>query len=125
MTELPDRVLLVEDHQLLAASLQAALGAEGVEVDSLGSGTTDTLLGAVRDGGYEVVLLDVDGWASQSEVRNLVKALQEGGTRVVVLSTDAVAKQGLAEHDVADVIDKGRDFASLLTTLLHTARKPS
>lgn len=125
MTELPDRALLVEGHHLLAASLQAALRAEGVEVDSLSSSATDTLLGAVREGGYDLVLLDVDGWTSQSEARDLVRALQETGTRVVVLSNGAVAEQGLAEHDVAGVIDKGRDFASLLTTLLHMPRKPS
>lgn len=125
MSDLPGRTLLVEGHQLLAASLQEALRAEGVEVDSLGLPVTDTLLGAVREGGYDLVLLDVDGWASQSELRDLVTALQEGGTRVALLSTGAVAEQGLADHDVAGVIDKGRDFASLLTTLVHMARRSS
>jgi two-component system, NarL family, nitrate/nitrite response regulator NarL len=85
----PTRVVLVEDHVLLAESLYIALGAEGLHVCTVDvpTGATDavTLLQPILAHHPDVVLLDLDlGTAGDGTA--LVGPLTKAGSSVVVVT---------------------------------------
>jgi DNA-binding NarL/FixJ family response regulator len=81
----PVRVLIVEDHDLLAQSLRLALNAEAMDVVVSALGTTEILAAAVSHRPH-VVLLDLDLGPAGGDGALLVEPLAIDGARVVVLS---------------------------------------
>lgn len=113
MSGLPKRVLLIEDHDLLAHTLTVALRAEGVELDRARPGSPAELVATVRDGGFDLVLLDLEGWTDADEVREALRRLSDGGPPVVVL-TDQTAVDPLPDHhEATGVLSKDEDLAAL------------
>jgi DNA-binding NarL/FixJ family response regulator len=79
------RVLIVDDHELLAESLRLALSAEGYDVVVPGP-TPGEIYAAAQRTPPDVVLLDLDLGDAGGDGSVLVEALSVGGARVVVLS---------------------------------------
>lgn len=82
----PARVLLVEDHPLLADSLRFCLAAEGYEVEVAPLGSRHEVLEAAARLRPDVVLLDVDLGEPIHDGATLVAPLAAGGATVVVVS---------------------------------------
>jgi two-component system nitrate/nitrite response regulator NarL len=79
------RVLIVDDHELLAESLRISLGALGYDVVVPHVGAAD-VYAAAQDAPPDVVLLDLDLGAQGGDGAVLVEGLAVGGARVVVVS---------------------------------------
>lgn len=95
------RVLVVEDEQMLAASLRAGLEAEGFAVDTAHDGETG--LWYAREHTYDAILLDlmlpkVNGF-------KVCQTLRDEGVWTPILMLTAKA----GEWDVAEGLDTGAD----------------
>lgn len=95
------RVLVVEDEQMLAASLRAGLEAEGFAVDTAADGETG--LWSAREHSYDAIVLDlmlpkINGFKVCQTLRD------EGNWTPILMLT---AKAG--EWDVAEGLDTGAD----------------
>lgn len=95
------RVLVVEDEEMLAASLRAGLEAEGFAVDIAADGETG--LWSARESSYDVIVLDlmlpkINGFKVCQTLRD------EGNWTPILMLT---AKAG--EWDVAEGLDTGAD----------------
>jgi DNA-binding response OmpR family regulator len=95
------RILVVEDEQSMAATLQRGLEAEGYTVDTAADGEEGLWL--AMDGRYDAVILDLmlpklNGYKVCSQLR------QAGNTVPVLMLT---AKQG--EFDQTEALDTGAD----------------
>ena len=90
------RILVVEDEPAIAFGLEADLRAEGYDVEVAGDG--ETAVGRARDGGFDLILLDVmlprkDGFEVCRELRRAGV-----GTPIILLtarSQDAEKVMGL------------------------------
>lgn len=118
------RVLIVEDHELLAHGLSLALRLEGFKVRiSRGPARAD-VLDAARDFEPDLVLLDYQlggelGWGSA-----LVAPLREGGAHVVMVS-GTMTPRSLAECvevGCEGFVDKSRPFEELLDAVFAATR---
>lgn len=127
---MPQRVLMVEDHELLAQSLVITLDSEGVQADRAPLTSQEAIVEAARDGDYEVVLLDLDlGELGYS--LSLIKPLQATGARVVMLTavTDSERLAECIEEGAVGLVSKSQNFEDLLEGLreamtLGTLLKP-
>jgi DNA-binding NarL/FixJ family response regulator len=79
------KVMIVDDHELLAESLRLALTGAGYDVVAPVP-TPAAVLAAAEQAAPDVVLLDLDLGASGGDGSVLVESLTVGGARVVVLS---------------------------------------
>ena len=119
------RVLVVEDEQLIAASLRRGLTAEGFNVDLATNG--DDGLWMASEGAYDAIILDImlPGRNGYEVCRDLRAAGQ--WTPVLMLT----AKDG--EFDIAEGLDLGADdyltkpfsFVVLLARLRSIMRRES
>jgi DNA-binding response OmpR family regulator len=117
------RVLVVEDHQRLAAAVAEGLRHEGMAVDVVHDGTDALAHVAVHP--YDVVVLDRDlpGVPGDDVCRSLVA--QRSGTRVLMLtaaSTIADRVEGLG-LGADDYLPKPFDFAELVARIRAVARR--
>lgn len=121
----PVRILVVDDEQTLARSLQRGLSAEGFAVDVAHDGVR--ALELIRYGDYDAVVLDVMlPGRSGYDVVTALRA-EQNWTPVLLLS----AKDG--EFDVADGLDVGADdyltkpfsFVVLVARIRAIARRPA
>lgn len=115
----PARVLLVEDHRLLAQSLTMALRAEGIEAAEAPLGSHEAILTAARVGRYEVILLDLDLGQGLGDSLSLLEPLQATGARVVMLTavTDQERLAECVEAGAIGLISKNQSFEHLLAGL--------
>ena len=119
------RVLVVEDHQRLAAAVAEGLRREGMAVDVVGDGADALAHVAVHP--YDVVVLDRDlpGVPGDDVCRALVARRSE--TRVLMLtaaSTIADRVEGLG-LGADDYLPKPFDFAELVARIRAVARRTS
>lgn len=113
------RVLLVEDHELLAQSLIFTLKAEGVCPERAPLGSAEEVLAAASEGRYDVVLLDLDLGDAVGSGLHLIEPLQRTGARVVML-TAATDREQLAEcieAGAVGLIPKTVSFEHLLAAV--------
>lgn len=109
------RVLIVEDHELLAESLKMALGAGGLDVQHCKPRDADAVLLAVRDHRPDIVLLDLDLGRMGTSVP-LIRPMTDLGARVVVV-TGIEERHRLGEcveAGAAGVLSKARPFEELV-----------
>lgn len=122
------RALMVEDHDLLAQSLEKVLHATGIDVDRTSSTPSQGVIDAVRDGNHDLVLLDLDRTngpdassdghhAPPDALPDLIGPLQDTGTPVVVLTGSPEIEQAATEQGAHAVIRTDRDAMSLRETL--------
>lgn len=110
------KVLLVEDHGLLADSLKFALQAEGLDAQKLSPTDRETVLTVAKEAGADLVLLDLDlGW-DDGDGTTMVRPLRELGALVVMLTgvTDRARLGACLEAGAVGVISKSLPFEQVL-----------
>lgn len=97
------RVLLVEDHQLVASALGSALRTQGYEVEHCSTLTVEGVSAAAQQFRPDVVLLDLYLGPEFGTSIPLIGPLRDAGARVVMLtaSTD--------RHVLAECIEAGAE----------------
>jgi DNA-binding NarL/FixJ family response regulator len=115
------RVMIVDDHELLAHSLEVALGSEGVEVDRITGPTADDILGMATDTKPGLVLLDLDLDEKVGSGVPLIAPLRDRGATVVMVtgSTDEIAMAECIEAGAVGIIRKAATFDQLLGAILR------
>ena len=116
------RVIMIEDHELLAQSLQVALKAEDVEVVRVWSDDRDDLLTQSGRQAPGLLLLDFDLGESMGTAFGLIRPLTEAGLDVVMLTgeTNPLVLAQCLEEGAVGVINKSVSFDELLAQI-HTA----
>ena len=120
----PLRVLLVDDHVLLADSLAVALRAEGVDATLADLDSRETLVQTVRDDPPDLVLLDLELGGALGDGATLVRPFVQAGTRVLLVTASRRKAQiGAAiEQGACGVVSKAAPFDTLLERCLAGAR---
>lgn len=80
------RILIVEDHELLAQSLQLALRADGFAVDVVDDLAVERIVALAEETRPRVVLLDLDLGARGGSGVPLIRPLRDLGATVVVVT---------------------------------------
>ena len=80
------KVLLVDDHELLAGTLAGALRSRGYEAVHRQPASAEAVVQATRELQPEVVLLDLDLGSRLGTSISLIEPLRETGARVVMLT---------------------------------------
>jgi DNA-binding NarL/FixJ family response regulator len=120
-----ERVLLIDDHALLAQSLSLALRAGGVDVVRCAALDHDGILRAAGESGPDVVLLDLDLGEERGTSLPTIPALVESGMRVVMMTgvTDEVRLAECVEAGAIGIIDKSQPFEELLDAVHRVVRR--
>ena len=120
----PLRVVLVDDHQLLAQSLAMALRFEGVTCAVPTLRDREALVRDVVEDPPDLVLLDLDLGGAIGDGSTLVAPFVLAGCRVLVVSasTDRDQVCRALELGASGVVRKDVPFAQLLETALAAAR---
>ena len=118
------RVLVVDDHALIAESVAAALRASGLEVALADLGSRDRLVDAVRTLPPDLVLLDLELGGAIGDGTTLVRPFVQAGARVLVMSavTEPVRIGAALEQGAVGHVPKSASFIDLLKTALAAAR---
>jgi DNA-binding NarL/FixJ family response regulator len=118
------RVLIVEDHELLAQSLAVALEGQGIAADVARGATPDDLLDFVKQRSVDLVLLDLDLGAWMGSGVELVPELVGRGARVAILtgSTDRTRHAEAVEAGAVGVLEKSTSFDNLVEAVREAAR---
>lgn len=116
------RVMVVEDHGLLAQSLRLALTAEGMTVGVPALDPAEILAMAEHEK-PDVVLLDLDLGPLGGDGSILIEPLSLSGARVIVVSgvTDRVRLAGCLESGAHALLSKESPLDRLLDAVRRTA----
>ena len=117
------RVLIVEDHELLAQSLEVALQAEGMQVhvvDIRGDEDIQTRVAAVHP---DVALLDLDLGGRREGGEAFVPGLVAQGVRVIVVtgSSDVLRQGTCLELGAVAVLSKSQPLDDVLDAVQAAA----
>lgn len=117
------RVVIVEDHALLAESLGLALRAEGLTVEVARLDGRERLLAQVTAGPAALVLLDLDLGRLLGDGTGLVAPLVAAAGTVLVVSgiTDRYRLAAAVEAGAVGFVHKSEPFETLLDRVLATA----
>jgi DNA-binding NarL/FixJ family response regulator len=111
----PPTVLIVDDHELVGASLQMSLRAAGLAAHHCRPGDTATVLAAAAEHVPGVVLLDLELGRGRDGA-GLVEPLRAAGWRIVVLSgiTDQARIGGALAAGAVGYVPKHAPLPALL-----------
>jgi DNA-binding NarL/FixJ family response regulator len=117
------RVLIVEDHELLAQSVAIALSGEGCEVRLSRLGGMQEVLEEADEHGPDVVLLDLDLGGDLGDGAGLIAPLRNRGAHVVIVTgTTSSARHGLClEQGALAVLPKNTPYAALVRAVREAA----
>jgi DNA-binding NarL/FixJ family response regulator len=118
------RVLIVDDHALLADGLYHELAAAGFETEAIGGPTRDAILECARAWEPHVVLLDLHLGEAVGSGLDLIGSLAELGAAVVVLTgtTDQLLLAACVETGAVGIVSKTESLAGLSETVARAAR---
>jgi DNA-binding NarL/FixJ family response regulator len=118
-----DRLLIVEDHELLATSLALALRQLGLEVETVAGPTVDDVLGAARRLAPVLVLLDLNLGPRLGSGLDLIAPLLAVGGRVVMMTgVDERDRLGACvEAGASGVVRKSAGLAELVEAIRQAA----
>lgn len=118
------RVLLVDDHALLADAVAAALRAEGIDVRIADLSSRDDLLASVEADPPDLVLLDLDLGGAIGDGSTLVRPIVRAGARVLVVTASRRRAQvGTAiEQGAVGHLNKSEPLHELIATVVAAAR---
>lgn len=110
------RVLIVEDHGLLAESLALALRAEGADVSALVPASAEQILDVTAGCAPGVVLLDLELGGEIGDSTSLIGPLSDLGALVVMLTgvSDRLRLAACLEAGAAGLLDKSMSFERLV-----------
>ena len=113
------RLVMIEDHELLAQSLQAALSAEDIRVVRVWSDDREKLLTQALEAAPGLLLLDYDLGPDIGTASGLIGPLREAGFDVVMLTgvTDTLTLAQCLEEGAVGIIDKSVSFDELLSRI--------
>ncbi|NJC71085.1 response regulator transcription factor [Planosporangium thailandense] len=117
------RVVIVEDHALLAQSLGLALRAEGLTVEIAQLDSRERLLAQVAAGPPALVLLDLDLGRRLGDGTDLIGPLVDAGNVVLVVSgiADRYRLAATVEAGAVGFVHKSAPFETLLDRALVAA----
>jgi DNA-binding NarL/FixJ family response regulator len=117
------RVLVIDDHALLAETLAAELRHAGCAVAAVRGTTAAAVLAAVDDFGPDVALLDLYLDSAGGTSLPMIAPLVDRGVEVLVLTgaTDELVLAQCIEAGAAAVLSKAAHFDVLLTTVIDAA----
>ena len=113
------RLVMIEDHELLAQSLQAALRAEEIDVVRIWSDDRDHLLLRAQEAAPALLLLDFDLGPDIGTAFGLIDPLRAAGMDVVMLTgvTDKLVLAECVEEGALGIIDKSVSFDALVESI--------
>jgi DNA-binding NarL/FixJ family response regulator len=119
------RLLIVDDHELLAGTLELALRQYGLEVHVADESLPAAgIVGLARGLAPVLVLLDLELGPRLGSGLDLVAPLVDAGARVVMVTgiTDRVRLAACVEAGATGVVSKATGFSVLVDTVRRVAR---
>lgn len=118
------RVVIVDDHALLADAVAAALRAEGLDVSVADLSSRESLLADVRADPPDLVLLDLELGGEIGDGATLVRPLVRAGSQVLVVSASRRRAQiGTAiEQGAMGHLTKSTPLEELIETVVAATR---
>ncbi len=118
------RLVLVEDHELLAHSLSLALRAEGFVVDAPSLTERSALVEQICTDPPDLVLLDLELGGDIGDGATLVRPFVSSGSKVLVVSgsTDRCRLATAVEQGAVGVLSKNVAFETLVSGVIRAAR---
>ena len=119
----PLRVLIVEDHDLLAQILIHALSGEGITALATGAPSAAEILEAARNFAPEVVLLDLDLGEGVGSSLPLIKKFEAMGAIVLMLTgaTNPVSLAECIESGAIGLLSKETPFEEVVAAVAAAA----
>ena len=116
------RVLLVEDHDLLADSVAAALTAEGYDVVRPPAVDPDAIMAAAEESPVQVALVDLR-LSEQTTALPLIPRLRDAGAAVLMVTgeTDTVMLAECVEAGAIGLVHKSIALDDLIDAVHHVA----
>ncbi|MDQ6726670.1 MAG: response regulator transcription factor [Actinomycetota bacterium] len=117
------RLLIVEDHELLAGTLALALRLQGLEVQAVAGPSVEAVVDLARELVPVLVLLDLDLGEPLGDGVEMVAPLTAAGARVLVVSgvTDRARLGACIEAGAVGIVGKHSGFERLVEAVLQSA----
>ena len=118
----PDRVVIVDDHELLATALAVALRQRGLDIEAIAQPACDVVVDTVSRLAPVLVLLDLD-LGSHGSGLDLIQPLTRAGGRVVMMTgVDDRARLGACvEAGAVGIVNKTVGFDELVAAIRRAA----
>lgn len=112
-------VLIVEDHELLAETLQVALVAEGISAELVDPTTSEDILAAVAGVQPTLVLLDLDLGPVAGDGTDLIEPMLASGSAVLIVTgtTDRTRVAAAIQAGAIGYLVKSVPFEQLLAVV--------
>ena len=116
------KVLIVEDHELLAGTMSMALRQQGLEVHAAAGPSATAVVDLARELAPVLVLLDLDLGSTMGSGLDLIRPLVQTGARVVMVTgvADRARLGACLEAGAVGVVSKAAEF-SVLIDAVHRA----
>ena len=113
------RVLIVEDHELLAGTMAMALRQQGLEVHAVAGPSADAVVDLARSLAPVLVLLDLDLGSPMGSGLDLIRPLVDTGARVVMVTgvADRARLGACIEAGAVGVVSKATEFSVLIESV--------
>lgn len=113
------RVLIVEDHELLAGTMALALRQQGLEVHAASGPSPEAVVDRACGLAPVLVLLDLDLGPAMGSGLDLIRPLVAAGARVVMVTgvVDRARLGACIEAGAAGVVSKAVEFAVLIESV--------
>lgn len=118
-----DRLLILEDHELLSGTLALALRQRGLHVEAMNGPSREAVLERVAALAPVLVLLDLDLGPALGNGVELVGPLVEAGARVVIMSGDTSRPRlgACVEAGASGIVPKASRFDELVEAVQRSA----
>lgn len=113
------KVLIVEDHELLAGTMAMALRQQGLDVHAAAGPSPAAVVDLARRLAPVLVLLDLDLGSTMGSGLDLIRPLTETGARVVMVTgvADRARLGACLEAGAVGVVSKATEFSVLIDTV--------
>ncbi len=113
------KVLIVEDHELLAGTMAMALRQQGLEVHAAAGPSAAAVVDLARKLAPVLVLLDLDLGSTLGSGLDLIRPLIDTGARVVMVTgvADRARLGACIEAGAIGVVSKATEFSVLIDTV--------
>lgn len=117
------RLLIVEDHELLAGTMALALRQRGLEVHTAAGPSPDAVVDTARQLAPVLVLLDLELGPPLGSGLDLIRPLTEAGARVVMVTgvTERARLGACVEAGATGLVSKAGGFEVLVETVQRAA----